>query len=488
MTDTQRTDMVGCYGGHLSTPNLDAFADTAIRFDRAYTASPVCGPARSALFTGYYPHSNGGWGNSMALQEHALTIGQRLEPTGLHTAYIGKWHLDGFDYFGLGTGASGWDPDYWYDMRNYLEELSPDDRVRSRDPATNRTGISEEFTYAHRVSERAIDFVTKHRNEDFLLVVSYDEPHHPYLCPEPYASMYAEFEFPKKPNVWDRLDNKPQHQQIWAAHRLASDREMVTLSAPDFFGCNSFVDYEIGRVLDTINTAAPDSMVIYTSDHGEMLQSHCLEGKGPVAYDEIARIPLIIRPGTDTGAPASSGTTSSGLASHIDLVPTLLSHFGQPVPTMLEGRPLQEQLRDPGTAVNEEVFVEFGRYEIDHDGFGGFQPMRAIVSGDHKLVINLTSGDELYDLENDPEEMQNLIQDEGHAATRDRLHDRLLGWMNETRDPFRGYQWQRRPWRTDAPEASWHVTGMTRQREDEDLPRQLDYVDGLPMQAATRRK
>src|SRR6056297_2618952 len=166
MTDTQRTDMLGCYGGPLSTPQLDAFAASAVRYDRAYTTQPVCGPARSALFTVYFPHSNGAWGNGMALQEHAVTIGSRLERIGLHTGYVGKWHLDGFDYFGLGSCPPGWDPAYWYDMRNYLEDLSPEDRARSRDPATNRTGVPAEFTFANRVTELARAFIRNHSAED----------------------------------------------------------------------------------------------------------------------------------------------------------------------------------------------------------------------------------------------------------------------------------------------------------------------------------
>lgn len=483
MTDTQRTDMLGCYGGHLSTPALDSLAASGVRFARAYTTQPVCGPARSALFTGYYPHSNGSWANSMALQQHATTIGQRLDRNGLHTAYIGKWHLDGSDYFGQGSCPPGWDPEYWYDMRNYLEELTPEERVRSRTPATNRDAIPAGFTYGHRVTDRAVEFIHRHKHEDFLLIVSYDEPHHPYLCPEPFASMYRDYRFPKRRNVWDTLESKPEHQQVWAGEASRTDRDAFEIRNDDFFGCNSFVDDEIGRVIGELDQSAPDALVIYTSDHGDMLGSHCLWGKGPAAYDEIARVPFIVR---GPGLPA--GKTSDGLVSHIDVVPTLLSHFGEPIPRMLEGQPLQPQLASPSEAIHESVYVEFGRYEIDHDGFGGFQPMRAIVSGRYKLVVNLTSGDELYDLVSDPEEMANLIDSPDHEQIRDRLHDRLLEWMNDTRDPFRGYQWERRPWRAGASDARWDYTGMTRQREDEHLPRQLDYLTGLEMDRPVRRK
>jgi uncharacterized sulfatase len=148
-----------------------------------------------------------------------------------------------------------------------------------------------------------------------------------------------------------------------------------------------------------------------------------------------------------------------------------------------------EAFHNPGARPNDTIFIEFGRYEIDHDGFGGFQPMRCAFDGRHKLAIHLLAGDELYDLQADPQEMVNLIGSPDHAAVRDALHDRLLDWMNRTRDPFRGYWWERRPWRGDARPATWDYTGMTRQRENEEYePRQLDYKTGLVMEHATRLK
>ena len=135
------------------------------------------------------------------------------------------------------------------------------------------------------------------------------------------------------------------------------------------------------------------------------------------------------------------------------------------------------------------IFLEFGRYEVDHDGFGGFQPLRCVFDGRYKLCVNLLTSDELYDLQTDPGEMKNLIDCPETAEIRNALHDALLDWQNRTRDPFRGYYWERRPWRTDAAPANWRHTGCTRQRENEEYePRQMDYNTGLPMVEATREK
>ena len=208
---------------------------------------------------------------------------------------------------GWAAARTGGIPDYWYDMRNYLDELSEEDRLRSRQTSTNRDpDLSAEFTFAHRCSNRAIDFLTHHDSEDFFLVVSYDEPHGPFLCPRPFSEMYQGYRFPKSQNVWDTLEDKPEHQHAWAGKHLFDDKDALEITPADFLGCNSFVDSEIGRVLEAIDRRVPDALVIYTADHGDFLSSHSLSGKGAAMYDEITNIPFIVRwPGTRRRAPCA---------------------------------------------------------------------------------------------------------------------------------------------------------------------------------------
>lgn len=484
MTDTTRWNMLGCYGNPaMKTPCLDAMAGEGIRFERAYTCQPVCGPARSALFTGLFPHSNGSWGNSMPLGADVQTIGRRLTDAGIHAGYIGKWHLDAGDYFGNGVCPDGWDPDYWYDMKNYLDELTPEERAHSRDEAASDGDVDPAFTFGYRVTHRALDFIRKHKNEDFFLVISYDEPHGPFLAPEPYASMYKGYEAGKTPAHGDALEDKPMLQKIWAGENLARNRRGDPVDSHRLLGCNSYVDSLIGEVLDEVKTTLPAATALFTSDHGDAMRAHGLTGKGPSVYDEIARVPLIF-----AGEGVPKGCVYPHTVSHIDLAATVLDYMGLARPVVFEGESLLPVLADPQKATNRPAFVEFTRYEIDHDGFGGFQPMRAVVTDDYKLVINLMDTDELYDVKNDPYNLKNRIDDPAHAAIRDRLHDEIIRHMNDTRDPFRGYQWQVRPWRKDK-EPSWAVDGYTRQREnDPGQYRQLDYNTGLPMETATRKK
>ena len=222
---------------------------------------------------------------------------------------------------------------------------------------------------------------------------------------------------------------------------------------------------------------------MFTSDHGDAAHAHGLYAKGPAVYDEIARVPLLFE-----GPGVTAGSLYSHVVSHIDLPATVLDCFGLPRPVMLEGESLLPQIADPSLPTGRAAHVEFARYEIDHDGFGGFQPMRAAITDEYKLAVHLLDTDEFYVTSSDPYDLDNRIGDPAEEEARNALHDELLCWMNRTRDPFRGYQWACRPWRRDKT-PSWDVDGFTRQRDnDPGEPRQLDYSTGLPMTEASRKK
>jgi uncharacterized sulfatase len=183
----------------------------------------------------------------------------------------------------------------------------------------------------------------------------------------------------------------------------------------------------------------------------------------------------------------SAGQVCSHPVSHINLVPTLLDAMGLDTPPWLHGTSIVATLKDPRVRPNDAVFMEFNRFELDHDGFGGYQPIRCVFDGRYKLAINLLDTDEFYDLERDPGEMTNLIDSSEHADIRNRLHDRLMQWTNDTRDPFRGYQWECRSWRSDRT-PRWNVADMTRMREEDGYePRSIDFDTGLAMQNPVRK-
>ena len=144
-------------------------------------------------------------------------------------------------------------------------------------------------------------------------------------------------------------------------------------------------------------------------------------------------------------------------------------------------------LQDPSVRPNDFIFMEFNRFEVDHDGFGGVQPIRCAFDGRYKLTVNVMSTDELYDVQSDPGEMVNLIDSAEHKAVRNGLHDRLIQWMYETRDPLRGYYWERRAWRKEKP-ATRVGTGLYRRRDDDGFePRVLDYFTGVEIETTVTK-
>ncbi|MCK6370205.1 MAG: sulfatase-like hydrolase/transferase [Gammaproteobacteria bacterium] len=449
MTDTQTKAMVGAYGHpQMDTPNLDRLAREGIRFERAYTTSPLCTSARSALFTGLHSQVNGAWCNHIAPGRGVAMMGEIFRYYGYRAGYTGKWHLDGTTYAGTGIPGGGFEPDWWYDGLRYVQDIGPErfQAYRScRTPADlRRAGVVEGDLWGPRVADRAIDFLGSVKGEPFVLVVSFEEPHAPALAPPEYWERFASIGLRARPNRAASTASKPRLMQIQREERgeLGTPPQGLVFF-PEFFGCNSFIDRQIGRVIDAVDQLHPDdTTIIYTTDHGDLLNSHGLIGKGPMMYEESCNIPLIIRrPGGPQGA------VSDALASHVDLLPTMLDLCGLAQPPILQGRSLGPVLVDPTARVRDYTLLEFHRYAINNDSFGEFYPVRCVVDTQYKLVINLFETDELYDLRNDPYEMNNCLGDPRLADARDRLHDWLLAEMDRIRDPFRSFRWGNRPWR-----------------------------------------
>ena len=237
----------------------------------------------------------------------------------------------------------------------------------------------------------------------------------------------------------DDLSDKPEHQQEWKATRTQTE-PITALSRPLYFACNHFVDRLIGRIVDAVDQQAADNTwVIYCTDHGDFLGGHWLAAKGPAMYDEITRVPLIVRP-----PPAQRrAQVISEPVSLVDIAPTVLEIAGVAVPPIIDGKDLGPAIASGSAADRGDVMIEWNRFEVGHDSRGGLLPIRCIVRNNFKFVVNLFSSDELYDYDVDPHECTNLINDERYAEIRLTLHDALLAQMDADRDPFRGPQWER---------------------------------------------
>ena len=278
-----------------------------------------------------------------------------------------------------------------------------------------------------------------------MLTVSFDEPHGPFVAPPEYWETFDMGNIPKSPNFAASTDGKPGLQQIHSREvDIDRDWEAYRKLQTKFYACNSYIDKEIGRVIDTVEQLhGDDTVIIYTSDHGDMQGSHGLRGKGPMMYEEICNIPFIIKhPGGQGNAVHNSPV------SHLDIIPTMLELSGIDCPDSLHGVSLAPVLQNPEIRVRDTVMINFHRFAINHDDMGEFYPIWCVTDGKFKLSINLFETDELYDLEKDPYEMKNLIGSAEHDAVRKSLHETLLDEMDRVRDPFRSYRWGDRLWNT----------------------------------------
>ncbi|MBN1669989.1 MAG: sulfatase-like hydrolase/transferase [Kiritimatiellae bacterium] len=450
MTDQQSKSMVGCYGNRKAdTPNIDRLASAGIRFDRAYTACPLCTPARSAIFSGTHPQVNGAWANNMAPSAATTLMGTLFRHYGYRAAYTGKWHLDGTGYFGDGVPGGGFEPDWWYDGKRYADDIGPEMFGKYRRCRTaeelREAGFDEDHIWGHRVADRAIDFLETVGDAAFALVASFDEPHGPYVAPPEYWERFCADDIPGRPNFLAPLSGKPSLQQIQGAEWNGREKSWPQFAAglTKRYGCNSYVDREIGRVLDAVSRLhGGDTTVIYMSDHGDQFGSHGLHGKGPMMYEESCGVPLLI---SVPGGPA--GVASEAIVSTIDVMPTMMALAGLEPPDVLQGVSLAPVLARPHGKVREAALISFNRFAINHDGWGELYPIRCAVDSDSKLAVNLFESDEFYNLASDPYETENRIEDSAHAAARDRLHDWLLAEMDRIRDPFRSFRWGARDWR-----------------------------------------
>jgi uncharacterized sulfatase len=485
MTDTQNKSMVGAYGNPaVDTPNLDRLAESGIRFERAYTTCPLCTPARSGLFSGMHPPVNGAWCNNVAPGISIPLMGTIFRHYGYRAAYTGKWHLDGSGYFGDGVAGGGFEPNWWYDGKRYAQDIGPEMFRQYRTCRTaeelRAAGFSEDNVWGHRVADRAIDFLSAVGDEPFVLVVSFDEPHGPHVTPPEYWEKFSAEDIPRSPNYRAPLTGAPELQHV---HRRSyGEMEWLEYAATRtrFYGCNSYVDREIGRVIDAVErTHGSDTVILYTSDHGDMMGGHGLHSKGPMMYQEICNVPLIVRV-----PDGPRGAVSNSLVSHLDLMPTMLDMAGIERPDSLHGVSIAPVLSDPQAVVRHDAMVSFTRFAINHDDWGEFYPIRCLVDERYKLAINLFETDELYDLVADPYEMTNLIDDPEHAQARDRLHDSLLSEMDGIRDPFRSFRWGDRRWRS-VRRAFYH--GGARRGRPEGFPFQSTSIEADRTRSALHR-
>ncbi len=457
-TDTQGRDVISCYHDTprpgIQTPEIDAFAARGVRFENAFTASPVCGPARTSWYSGLYPSQHHTLGNNVPARADIDWVPQRLSRAGYRCHHLGKWHV-GRDHADDAI-AMGFDRQSWYSKAEFMGEVGRD--------GSNRWGGwerglgDEAYCYGHRVADRAIDLIEgwSPGDEPLFLAVDIDEPHGPYIAPPPFTHRFrGQDVYVAPPGMGGDLSGKPMLQQRWrdAIAEGLNDPNRLPPYYHAYYACNSYADYEVGRVLAAAERHLPaGTLIVFTSDHGDHLGAFGLGSKGPTMYDLCTAVPLIARV---TGGDDVPGRVESGLVSHVDMVQTMLDAAGADAVKESGGRSLLPVLNGDGGVDCDAAFIQYHRFSQRHSQRGGFFPIRCIRTQRWKLCLNLNDLDELYDLEADPHETLNRIEDARLSDMRRDLHDRLLSEMEERRDLLAGDGWKHRPWREDA---DWAVT------------------------------
>ncbi|MBM4435636.1 MAG: sulfatase-like hydrolase/transferase [Actinobacteria bacterium] len=461
VSDRQHWDSIHASGtAQVRTPHLDRLAGDGVLFRRAYTTSPICTPARMALLSGLYPHTHGMVANHqtrfgphvMRYAADVTNLGQYLRPLGYACGYVGKWHLatgsrrPGFDDF----VSRGRDYDVDSPADNEVLQLATrlgyrlggkqggDDLEPERSDFRLQVGpqlLPLAFHPSHYFMDRAIEWVRRmaHDPRPFLLVYSCRDPHPPFSAPEPFFGMYPpeETDIPATRHdpagEWVRSNRKDIH--LRRTLRGLTDEELQRVHA-GFRSSVSYVDHLVGRLVATlVETEQFDNTVfIYTSDHGEMLGHHGLFGQFAVLYEDVLRIPLIVRPPGGLGR----AQVCDRLVSHVDLAPTLVRWCGGTPPEGLHGADAGDLLRGGNGAIHEAVGGEYHSANWTDPP----TPMRAWITERWKYVATQDGTDELYDLAADPRETRNLIDDVAAATARSEARRGFQAWLRATGDTW----------------------------------------------------
>ncbi|MHC4886204.1 MAG: sulfatase family protein [Planctomycetota bacterium] len=407
-SDQQHWEAMGFEDSSFTTPHLDRLAAEGTVFSQAFCTTPQCSPSRASMLTGLYPSRNGVLGNVGAAGGEPLrmpTVGAVLQGAGYRTAYFGKWHLGQEE-----AGIAGWD-----------EEL----------------GITEPRPADGEVTRRALDFLSRQGESDqpFALFLSYNNPHDIYEFsserdPEParehiLPETWHAKDFAAVPRVHAQFMEEDQGRVIVDAETRAWERYREIYREK-----TRLYDEEVGTVLAALAETgeADETLVLATSDHGDMDTQHRLIYKGPFMYEHMMRVPLIIRlPAGQRGRAVARVDAST---VNVDLLPTLCAYAGVEVPST-DGSSLLPLLFGEASPVDRSAVI--GQY---YSKQRWVNPIRMLRTDEWKYIRYQTHGEELYNLKEDPQELKNCAGDDQAAGAKAELSARLDRWLQDHDDPF----------------------------------------------------
>ncbi len=454
-TDQQRWDTLGANGNdRIRTPNLDRMAAEGVKFARSYCTTPLCTPSRVGFFTGRYNHANGSYWNGMYVSPAEPDFAGVLKEAGYRTALIGKDHCfdderreQAFDYLRLASHCA-FDP-----PANKVERRINEVRGGKMQVPMADDPFSPEEDITGHLFRTACDFVGESREDPFFLWLSIADPHPPYMVCEPYASMYDPDDIP--PPAWEEgeTDNKPYRQQLiveWDRYGRDYPNDDIRRLIAIYWGMVTYIDDEIGRLLDRLAALGleEDTIVVFTSDHGDYMGDHRMIRKGPYLYDCLTRVPLLVRwPGQ------VEPQATDAMVENIDVMPTLCELAGVPTPESCQGSSFAPVLRGDADTHRDAVFLEHGvpgrplqPGDLSDEEYAHLRestahhlcqtisrgPVKGVRTDRWKYCVTPGDVDELYDLKEDPDELHNLAQRPEHRRVVERHRRLLLDWLIRT--------------------------------------------------------
>lgn len=474
-SDQQHWSTLSCLGSQARTPNLDRLAGEGTLFTRGYCPNPTCTPTRASMITGLYPSQHGAYSLGTKLDERVHTVGEDLQQAGYRTALVGKAHFQqnqpNEEYPSLEAMGIMQDLDFWRGIygpfygfghvelaRNHADEplvgqhyaiwMEEKGLKNWRDhfrpptgntpPQRHRWSIPEEYHYGTWIAERSEALLEESAREGapFFLWASFFDPHPPYLVPEPWDAMYDPAEIAVPAMTPGEHDANPPHFRMtqqehpdfsawrvsgYGLHGLHShlrDRAELAKDIAVYFGMISLMDQQIGRILRKLDKLglAENTLVVFSCDHGHFFGQHGLIAKGPFHYEDMIRVPLIVRwPGR-----VPAGRRCDALQSLVDLPQTFLAFSGLPAPRHMTGVDQSAVWTGEQAAARDHIIVE-NRHEPDTIH------VKTYVDERYKLTVyyNQPYG-ELFDLREDPGEIRNRWHDPAATALKTELLTKLL--------------------------------------------------------------
>ncbi len=460
-SDQQHFSMLGKVNEILKTPNLDRLADEGMSFDRAYCPNPTCSPSRASILTGMYPSEHGCWSLGTKLPESTPTLAEYLSEKGYQTALIGKAHFQPTkgtkEFPSLETPEFMWDIDFWRNfdkdfygfkhielLRNHTAEhwvgqhyvawledngcknwrkyfFRPRGKMFNKEMGNWK--IPEKYHYNAWIAERtnAILQDCKEDKKPFFVWASFPDPHYPQLVPSPYDKMYSpkdmkldDFSFeeheknpPYFKEVFKKSPKLAEYKEsgfgVHGLHRHIYNKKKQQKKLAYSYGMVTFMDKYIGKILDKVKELGLDdnTIIIFTTDHGDLFGQHGFIHKCIFHYEDLLRVPMTVKYKNHI----PSGKRSDSLQSLVDLAPTLCDLCGLEIPKSMTGENQSAVWQGEKSSGRDYVICE-NRHEPH------LMHLVSYVEQDYKITVyeNRDYG-ELYDLENDSGEHNNLWND-----------------------------------------------------------------------------